>query len=314
MFVSIGFAVTLLISRYIVKVESVWNSDGKAYEDNSCVKVLEFNSTVRTCGQITNDYEKCEKYGDWGVFETETDCCKRFEEGCTSCNPGYYGSSCDECDCNGSGTCDDGIAGTGSCTCDSGFTGTNCDQCDEGFYGSDCTVCPSQSCLNGGTQICDDGKIGTGQLSCDCDAASNWIYGDYCEFCKTDYNDNDDTDISGAYHTGSHIATDGSPSKNDWGTTDPNPDFTPTCMDASQRAAVQCCKRSQCVENHGQECWRKTTNSDCASDVTWAEAVAHCDAVGMQICSLSETDNDECVSKGCNFDFFLVWTRDSCDP
>jgi len=67
---STGFAITLLLCSYTVTVHG------------DCFKVTKFNSMDRTCEKIT-DHAQCVKYSDWGVFETEEDCCGRLTDGCT---------------------------------------------------------------------------------------------------------------------------------------------------------------------------------------------------------------------------------------
>jgi hypothetical protein len=50
----------------------------------------------------------------------------------------------------------------------------------------------------------------------------------------------------------------------------------------------------------------------CSGETNYDEAESFCTAVGARLCTLSEIQNDEAKGSGCNYDYELVWTSESC--
>jgi hypothetical protein len=50
----------------------------------------------------------------------------------------------------------------------------------------------------------------------------------------------------------------------------------------------------------------------CSGELTYDDAESFCTSVGARLCTLSELQADEAKATGCNYDYELVWSSDSC--
>mmetsp|Transcript_21581 Transcript_21581/g.25520 ORF Transcript_21581/g.25520 Transcript_21581/m.25520 type:complete len:305 (+) Transcript_21581:72-986(+) len=81
-----------------------------------------------------------------------------------------------------------------------------------------------------------------------------------------------------------------------WGTFDDNGDY----VDAWSTSDATVC---------GESDWGL---GGCSDEITYDNAELFCTSVGARLCTLSELQADEAKATGCNYDYELVWSSDSC--
>ena len=99
---------------------------------------------------------------------------------------------------------------------------------------------------------------------------------------------------------------------------------SPTSSLDTEAHAVRCCADTQVTgsftQNFQSTCpnvWGATENLNgvyCKQATTWAQAQAHCAAVGARLCTQAELRADCTKGTGCSYDNEMTWSSDSSPP